>query len=98
MDTVIPLRGQRDNDLVRLLLKHKYYLVELRGLEPPTFSLRRLRPRGGLPARWATIGCIKCIPIMVMMSGAQMGHTTASIPGPSCADPSGVRAYVKHKL
>jgi hypothetical protein len=29
MDTLIPLREQRDNDLVRLLLKHKYYLVEL---------------------------------------------------------------------
>jgi hypothetical protein len=39
MDTLIPLREQRDNDLVRLLLKHKYYLVELRGLEPLTSSM-----------------------------------------------------------
>ena len=43
MDTLIPILEQRDNDLVRLLLEHKCYLVELRGLEPLTFSLQRHR-------------------------------------------------------
>jgi hypothetical protein len=43
MDTLIPLREQRDNDLVRLLLKHKYYLVALRGgSSNHAFLFRRL--------------------------------------------------------
>ena len=65
---------QRTNDLVKAIFE----VVELRGLEPLTFSLRRLRPaRRVVQSAW--------IPVHAMHQhhdhgdvGAHMGHTSAS--------------------
>ena len=52
----------RTNDLVKAILK----IVELRGLEPLTFSLRRLHLAAGSCVAGDS-RCIVCILIMVMM-------------------------------
>jgi hypothetical protein len=55
--------ANRRNALVRAI----FGLVELRGLEPLTFSLRRLRLVGGRPELRANSRCIECILILVMI-------------------------------
>jgi hypothetical protein len=69
------LSAKRTNDLVTTIFK----IVELRGLEPLTFSLRRLHPVSHALLTTVQHGACCASSTLVRDSGAHMGHTVLSL-------------------